>query len=160
MVHRSKEEIISHDRVKQNLKHHGVPNLLVNEVADSTLSILWKEKIFVCPMHFDHGNEKGGVTNDIVHKDTENQDTCTIERIDEINLFFTVQDPCKRCNRKDQKICSTTCVREHVGGKKDLVVAWDIRSQKGLEERSKHSLTKPIANLIEHELMCCTETTC
>jgi hypothetical protein len=58
VIHRSEKEIVSHHCVKENLKDHGIPNRLVDEVANSTLAILGEEKILVSPVHPHHGEKE------------------------------------------------------------------------------------------------------
>jgi hypothetical protein len=149
VVHRAQEEVVSHYCVEQKLEEHAVTDQAINEIQVTSLSEFWKEDVVVCPFHLHHCKQECEVPNHIVNNDTQHQDSGATKSRQKGNLILSTKDPSDSCHRVHQEICSSTGVGEQVGRQEDLVVTWNVGSQKSFEERGEDTLSNPAIEWIE-----------
>ena len=70
MVHRSQKEEVTHARVKHQLEEHGKPDLHVDKVKDTPISVLREQQVSIGKVHANHGDQECTVTDYVVNLST------------------------------------------------------------------------------------------
>mmetsp|Transcript_61205 Transcript_61205/g.68534 ORF Transcript_61205/g.68534 Transcript_61205/m.68534 type:complete len:82 (-) Transcript_61205:2204-2449(-) len=77
MIHRTKEEIVTHHGIEQDLKVHTISYQAPTEINYTVITVLREKQIVIGELHLDHCEKECSIPNDIVDDHTKGQDSCT-----------------------------------------------------------------------------------
>jgi hypothetical protein len=79
VIHRSEEEVISHDGIEQNLKVHAISNQSPTEIDHTVVPVFGEKQFVVGKLHLDHREKESSVSDDIVNNRGQGQNTSGVK---------------------------------------------------------------------------------